>query len=224
MPVRHKAAAFAGIEIDGPQPIEKRNQFRAGARGAAAGDHKHAPRGPEEVDRFRNLRRIRTRHRVRLGAEMFLELQGLWHDAAQRIGRKVDERWSWLPAFAEGACDSLVKLLQHQRWLAHRARITRDRSDQLRVIHVLQAAAVFLRARIAARQHQDGCARDMCVGDTRDRVGHAGTGCDHRDPKFAREFSMRLRHVNCGTFVANVDDLNPFGVQPHPDRHDMAAA
>ena len=35
---------------------------------------------------------------------------------------------------------------------------------------------------------------------------------------------MGVRHVDGGTFVAHIDDADAFGVQPHPDRHDVAAA
>ena len=92
------------------------------------------------------------------------------------------------------------------------------------MIHVLQAAAIFLRPRISARKHQDRRARDMRVGDAGDCVGHAGTRGDHRNAKLAGELGMRLRHMNGRAFVANIDDLDAFGIQSHPDRHDMAAA
>jgi hypothetical protein len=34
---------------------------------------------------------------------------------------------------------------------------------------------------------------------------------------------MCLRHMNSSTFVANINDLNAFRIEPHPDRHDVAA-
>jgi hypothetical protein len=35
---------------------------------------------------------------------------------------------------------------------------------------------------------------------------------------------MGLRHMDCGTLVADVDDLNSLCVKPHPNRHNVAAA
>ena len=35
---------------------------------------------------------------------------------------------------------------------------------------------------------------------------------------------MRMGHVDGGPLVAHVDDADAFGVQPHPDRHDVPAA
>src|SRR4051812_19349390 len=35
---------------------------------------------------------------------------------------------------------------------------------------------------------------------------------------------MRLGHVHRGPLVADIDDADALGVEPHPDRHDVAAA
>src|ERR1700730_613199 len=35
---------------------------------------------------------------------------------------------------------------------------------------------------------------------------------------------MGMRHVDGCTFTADIEDTNPSRVEPHPDRHDMAAA
>ena len=155
---------------------------------------------------------------------MLFQLQRLRHDAAQRVGREIDVGRAGLAAFAEGARDRLIELLQHQRRFAHGARIARDRAHQLGVIHVLQPAAIFLRARIAARHDKHRRARDMRVGDAGDGIGHAGSGGDQRHAEFAGEFRMRLRHVHGGALVAHIDDADAFGIEPHPDRHDVAAA
>ena len=34
---------------------------------------------------------------------------------------------------------------------------------------------------------------------------------------------MRLRHVDGGALVADVDDADAFRIEPHPDRHDVPA-
>jgi hypothetical protein len=87
---------------------------------------------------------------------VLVQLQRLGHDAAQRIGRKVDVGRTRLAAFPKGARDRLIEFLQHQRRFAHGPGVAGDRAHQLGVIHVLQAAAIFLRAGIAAREHQHG--------------------------------------------------------------------
>ena len=155
---------------------------------------------------------------------MLVELQRLRHDAAQRVGRKIDIGRAGLAAFAVSARDRFVQFLQHQRGLAHGAGIARDRAHQLGVIHVLQAAAIFLRPRIAAGHHEDRRARNMRVGDAGDGVGHAGTGGDQRDAELAGQFRVGLGHMHGGALVAHVDDADAFGIEPHPDRHDVAAA
>src|ERR1700757_133535 len=38
MAVRHEAATLAGVEIDGPQPIEQRDKLRTSTTGAATGN------------------------------------------------------------------------------------------------------------------------------------------------------------------------------------------
>ena len=85
---------------------------------------------------------------------MLFELQGLWYNAAQRIRWKVDVGRTGLTALAERARDCFVELLQHQRRFAHRARVARDGSHQLRVIHILQTTPILLWARIASRYYQ----------------------------------------------------------------------
>ena len=64
----------------------------------------------------------------------------------------------------------------------------------------------------------------MRVGDAGDGVGHARARGDQRDAEFAGQFGMRLRHVDGGALVAHVDDADAFRIEPHPDRHDVAAA
>src|SRR5258705_4491489 len=149
MAIRHQAPALAGIEIDSAEPVEQRDKIEAGAASTTSGNHQHPACRPKEVNRFGYLREIRARDRTRLGMEMLFELQRLWHNSAQRVGRKVDVRPSGLATLAESACYRLVEFLQHEGGFAHGARVARDGSNQLRVIHILQAAAIFLRAGIA---------------------------------------------------------------------------
>ena len=155
---------------------------------------------------------------------MLFQLQRLWHDAAQRVGREIDVGGAGLAAFAEGARDRFIQLLQDQRRFAHGAGIARDGAHQLRVVHVLQAAAIFLRAGVAAREHQHGRTRNMRVGDAGDGIGHSRASRNQRHAEFTGEFGMRLRHVDGGTLVADIDDADAFRIEPHPDRHDVAAA
>ena len=92
------------------------------------------------------------------------------------------------------------------------------------VVHILQTAAVLLRTGVAAREHQHGRARNMRVGDAGNGIGHSRASGDQRHAEFAGQFGMRLRHVDGGTLVADVDDADAFRIEPHPDRHDVAAA
>ncbi len=64
----------------------------------------------------------------------------------------------------------------------------------------------------------------MGVGNAGHRVGQARPGGDQRDAEFAGQFRMRLSHVHGGAFVAHVNNLDALGIEPHPYRHDVAAA
>ena len=43
---------------------------------------------------------------------MLFELQRLWHNAAQRVGREIDVGGAGLAALAEGTRDRFIELLQ----------------------------------------------------------------------------------------------------------------
>jgi hypothetical protein len=62
------------------------------------------------------------------------------------------------------------------------------------------------------------------VGDAGDGIGHSRAGRDQRHAEFAGEFGMRLRHVDGGTLVTDIDDADAFRIEPHPDWHDVTAA
>ena len=64
----------------------------------------------------------------------------------------------------------------------------------------------------------------MRVGNAGDGIGHSGARGNQRHPQLAGQFGMRLRHVNRRALVPHVDDANSFRIEPHPDRHDVAAA
>src|ERR1700726_4305833 len=64
----------------------------------------------------------------------------------------------------------------------------------------------------------------MGVGDAGDGVGHAWTSGDQGYSELAGQFCVRLGHMDRRPLIADVDDANSLRVQPHPDRHDMAAA
>jgi hypothetical protein len=152
------------------------------------------------------------------------KLHRLRHFGAQRVGRKIEIDRSRLAALPERARHRLVELLQNERRLAHGARVTRQRPHEIGVRHVLQRAAILLRARRHAGEDQHRRARDVRVGDARHRVGDAGAGGDQRDAELASQLRVRVGHVDGGALVAHVDDANAFGIDAHPDRHDVAAA
>lgn len=64
----------------------------------------------------------------------------------------------------------------------------------------------------------------MCVGDSGDRIGDAGPRSHQSHSQAAGYISMGVRHMYCGAFVTDIDNLNAFEITTHPDRHDMAAA
>src|SRR6476661_9704679 len=105
MTIRYQAPALAGVEIDSTEPVEQRDKLGAGATSTASRNHQHPARRPKQVNRFGDLRGIRPRHGTRLGAEVLFELQRFWHDAAQRIGRKVDVGRARLATLAESPGD-----------------------------------------------------------------------------------------------------------------------
>src|SRR5258707_7391977 len=104
---RHKGPALSRMEIDGAAPVEQRYKLGAGAASTTSRDHQYATRRPKQVDRLGDLRGIRPRHSTRLGAEMLVKLQRFRHDAAQRIGRKVDVGRARLATLAESPCYGL---------------------------------------------------------------------------------------------------------------------
>src|SRR4029077_15983442 len=50
------------------------------------------------------------------------------------------------------------------------------------------------------------------------------TSGNERHSELAGQFCVRLGHVDRCALVADIDDTDSFRVEPHPDRHDMAAA
>ena len=64
----------------------------------------------------------------------------------------------------------------------------------------------------------------MGIGNASHGVGDARPGGDQRHTQTACELGMGMGHVDGRSFVPNINDANAFGVQPHPDRHDVAAA
>jgi hypothetical protein len=52
----------------------------------------------------------------------------------------------------------------------------------------------------------------MGVGDAGNGIGHSGAGCYQGHAEFAGKFGVRLRHMDGGSLVADVDDANAFRV------------
>ncbi len=219
-----QAAALAGVEVERVEPLEQPAQRLAGAARAAAGDEQRPARRPQQLDRLGHRRRVgqRVAHLARL--EQLGQLHRSRHLAAQRVDREVEVDRAGLAALPQRARHRLVELLRHQRRLAHGAGVARQRPHELDVRHVLQRAAVLLLLRRRARQHQHRGARHAGVGDAGHGVGDAGAGGDQRHAEPAGEVGVRMRHVDRGALVAHVDDADALGVEPHPDRHDVAAA
>ena len=63
----------------------------------------------------------------------------------------------------------------------------------------------------------------MGVGNTGHGVGDSRPGGNQGHAQGAGKFGVRMGHVDSGPLVAHVDDADALGVQPHPDRHDVAA-
>ena len=92
------------------------------------------------------------------------------------------------------------------------------------MVQILQAAPILLRARVGPGDDQNRCTRHMRVGDPRHRVGDARPGGDKCHAQLPRQLGVRLRHMHGCPLVAHVDDADAMRVEPHPDRHYVAAA
>jgi len=224
MSVGHQALAFSGVQVGRAEGIEQRDELAPGAARAATADHQRPARSPQQFRRAGHGGRLRLRPRRRPGEEEFVALQGRRHRGAQRVGRKVEVHRSRLAAVAACPRHCLVELLQHQGRIAHGPRIARQRAHQVGMDDVLQRAAVLLRLRRHTGQHQHRRPGDMRVGNAGHRVGDAGPGRDQRHAETARHVAMRVSHVNRRALVTHVDDADAFGIEPHPDRHDVTAA
>jgi hypothetical protein len=88
---------------------------------------------------------------------------------------------------------------------------------------VLQRPHVDLGSWRTAADHQNRYARDGGVGHCGDCVGDARAGGNHRDRGTASEFGMRVRHVDGGALVADIDDADAKPCGMVPDRLDVAA-
>ena len=66
-------------------------------------------------------------------------------------------------------------------------------------------------------------ARQRRVGHRRDAIGDTGTGGRHADAELPRQFRVRVRHMDGGAFVADIDDADAELAAMVPDRLDVAA-
>ena len=220
----HQATALTGIEVRRAQPGEQGGEGLAGTLCATARDEQRPPGRPQQVDGRLNGTGLGRDHRCALRCEMLRQLNRQRHLGAQRIHREVEVHRTGLAAVAERPGHRLVQFLQHQLGLPHGAGVAGDRAHQIGMNHVLQRAAVLLGARRRARQHQHRRPRDIGVGDAGHGIGHAGAGGDQRDAEAAGELRFGVGHIDRRAFVAHVDDADAFGVEAHPQRHDVAAA
>jgi len=221
----NEPARFAGLEVEGARCIEKSHQLSTVAPGAAAADDEWPLRGPDRVCRGPSAARVRRHCGARGHVEVLFEFDGLRHLGAKRVDREIQIDGPRLPAaLAVRARDRFVHLGQHVRRIAHGPRIARERPDEGGMDDVLQRTAILLRLRWQSRENQDRCASGMRVCDAGHAVGDARTRGDQRDAEAAGEFEVRMRHVDRSALVAHIDDRNAFLREPHPDRHDVAAA
>ena len=130
---------------------------------AAAGDHQRPARRPQHLHRLRHRGRVGQHLRARPRRHQLGQQHRARHLGAQGVHGEVQVHRAGLAGMAQRARDGLVQLLQRQRRFAHGARIARERAHEVGVHHVLQRAAVFLRARRRARQHQHAGARDVAL-------------------------------------------------------------
>ena len=84
---------------------------------------------------------------------------------AQNVGRDLEIDGARLAEVAEGAADAFVELSDHLVCDAQRARLPRDRAQDVHMGDVLQRAKIGLGARRAAANHQHGHASQRSVGD-----------------------------------------------------------
>ena len=227
MAVGHQATALAGVEVERAETLEQLQQRAGCSARTAASDHQRPLRRPEQFDRAQHGRRVG----VQCDRRSRLEPLGCQHRVHRARGfgalgvhREVQVHRARLAAHASCARQRLVEFLQDQVGLAHGARVARERAHELGVQHVLQRATVLLRARRCAGQDQQRRTRGMRVGDPRHRVGHARPGSDQRHANAPTQLTVGMRHIDRGALVAHVDDANAFGIEPHPDRHDVAPA
>ena len=64
----------------------------------------------------------------------------------------------------------------------------------------------------------------MGVGDAGYGIGQARSGRGQGNADLARQLGMSLRHMHRGALVAYVYDSDAFGIETHPDGHDVPAA
>ena len=179
-----------------PRRSSRRTSARPGAARAAAADDERPPRRPQQIHRRAHGAGVRRQRRAAASARRCSSRCSARGTSARSVSvGKSRYTGSRLAALAERARHGFVEFLQHQRRLAHRARVARDRAHEVGVDDVLQRAAVLLRPRRHAGEHQHRRARDVRVGDAGHRIGDAGAGGHQRDAEAAGQ--LAVAHAPC---------------------------
>ena len=219
----HEAPAFLGVEVEGARRVEEADQFLAGTMGAPARDDERALCRPQRL--HSSIDRVGMRRDLTggLGRHPLVEDEGGRHVLAEHVRRDLDVDGA---GFAEVAHRPRHRLVQFAHGLLRHAQRAGDAghgAEDVGVGNVLQRPHVDLRAGRAAADDEDG---RPCKGGVRNRrhgVGDAWARRHHGDGEVAREFGVGVRHVDGGTLVAGVDDLDAKPRRVVPDRLDVAA-
>ena len=138
------------------------------------------------------------------------------------VDRKIEKHRPWLATFPKCSGHCLIKLLKHKVGFTYRARVTGEWLDERSVHHVLQRTAILLFARGRTREHQYRCPCGMRISDAGHRIRYARTSRHEGNTNAPAELSIGMCHIYSRALITNIDDTNAFGVEPHPDRHDVA--
>ncbi len=223
MPGRDETAAFLGIDIERAAGIKKRHQLGPRIQGAAPGHHQRAPCLRDQGGSPFHGRGVGRNAPRRAWREVLGQRKPRRHRPAQHVGRYLDVNRAWRIAVADRSRPGLVEIAQQVVGDAQRARTARHRPHHADMVDALQRAEVVLRNRRAAANQQHRHALELRIGHRGHAVGHARPGGHHRDADPAAQHGIGMRHVDCGAFVAHVDDAHALAAEPVPDRLDVSA-
>ncbi len=64
----------------------------------------------------------------------------------------------------------------------------------------------------------------MRIGHTGHRIGHPRSSGHHGNAEPPAQLGIGVGHIHSSTFIANIDNAGTFGIELHPDGHDVSAA